>query len=157
MEIERKFKLNAFPDLPEAVYLDQYQGYLAVAPEVRIRHTYNHTEGKHTYILCIKSIGNLVRHEVETAIEPEQFDELCTMLDYPLIHKEMRVFVLPDGHLLECSIVDEGAFSYAEVEFGSEEEALAWQPPEWLGTEMTYVEGFRMRTYWSNRELAKSI
>lgn len=157
MEIERKFKLPAFPDLPEYARLDQYQGYLSVSPEVRIRHTVNHTQDKETYILCIKGMGNLVRREVETDITKEQFEELTTMLDYPLIHKEMRVYRLPGDLLLECSVVDEGAFAYAEVEFPTKEEALAWEKPDYLGEEMTYVEGFRMRSYWSNRDLAKKI
>lgn len=158
MEIERKFKLAAFPaDLPLVVELDQYQGYLATDPEVRIRHTVNHTEGKETYILCIKSTGDLVRHEVETAIEQDQFEELASMLAYPLIHKQLNAYRLPDGHVLECSVVDEGAFSYAEVEFASEQEAQEWIPPVWLGREMTYEKGFKMRSYWSDRSLAGEI
>lgn len=157
MEIERKFKLIEFPNLPEVAFLDQWQGYLATDPEVRIRRTENHTEGIETYILCIKSVGDLVRHEVETEITREQFEELASMLDYPLIHKELHAYRLPDGHVLECSRVDDGAFSYAEVEFASVEEANAWTPPEWLGREMTYEKGFKMRQYWSDRSLARNI
>lgn len=157
MEIERKFKLIEFPSLPEVAFLDQWQGYLATEPEVRIRRTENHTEGVETYILCIKSVGDLVRHEVETEITREQFEELASMLDYPLIHKELHAYRLPDGHVMECSRVDDGAFSYAEVEFASVEEANAWTPPEWLGREMTYEKGFKMRQYWSDRSLARNI
>lgn len=157
MEIERKFKLIEFPSLPEVAFLDQWQGYLATDPEVRIRRTENHTEGIETYILCIKSVGDLVRHEVETDITREQFEELSSMLDYPLIHKELHAYRLPDGHVMECSRVDDGAFSYAEVEFASVEEANAWTPPEWLGREMTYEKGFKMRQYWSDRSLARNI
>lgn len=157
MEIERKFKLIEFPSLPEVAFLDQWQGYLATEPEVRIRRTENHTEGVETYILCIKSVGDLVRHEVETEITREQFEELASMLDYPLIHKELHAYRLPDGHVMECSRVDDGAFSYAEVEFASVEEANAWIPPEWLGREMTYEKGFKMRQYWSDRSLARNI
>lgn len=158
MEIERKFKLTAFPtDLTLAVELDQYQGYLATDPEVRIRRTENHTEGTENYILCIKSVGDLVRHEVETPITRTQFEELASMLAYPLIHKQLNAYHLPDGHIIECSIVDGGAFAYAEVEFDSVEEAKSWIPPEWLGREMTYEKGFKMRSYWSDRSLAKHI
>lgn len=153
MEIERKFKLIEFPDLPQVVFLDQWQGYLATDPEVRIRRTENHTAGTETYILCIKSVGDLVRHEVETDITRAQFEELA----YPLIHKELHAYRLPDGHVIECSKVDDGAFSYAEVEFDSVEEANAWTPPEWLGREMTYEKGFKMRQYWSDRSLARNV
>ncbi len=157
MEIERKFKLNEFPALPETAWLDQYQGYLATDPEVRIRRTVNHTAQTESYILCIKSVGDLVRHEVETALTQAQFEELATMLDYPLIHKELHAYLLPDGHILECSRVDDGAFSYAEVEFATEEEAKAWTPPDFLGREMTYERGFKMRCYWSDRSLAREM
>ena len=157
MEIERKFKLVEFPDLPQVAFLDQWQGYLATDPEVRIRRTENHTAGTENFILCIKSVGDLVRHEVETDITREQFEELASMLAYPLIHKELHAYRLPDGHVIECSRVDEGAFSYAEVEFDSVEEANAWAPPEWLGREMTYEKGFKMRQYWSDRSLARDI
>ena len=157
MEIERKFKLSAFPDLPELAYVEQWQGYLAVDPEVRIRKQINHTQGETRYILCIKSVGDLVRHEVETPLTEAQFEELASMLAYPLIHKQLHTYRLVDGHVLECSMVDEGAFSYAEVEFDSEEEARSWIAPDFLGDEMTYESKFRMRTYWSDRSLAQQI
>ncbi len=58
MEIERKFKLTAFPtDLTLAVELDQYQGYLATDPEVRIRRTENHTEGRKTISSASRAWG----------------------------------------------------------------------------------------------------
>lgn len=157
MEIERKFKLDAFPDLPELAFVEQWQGYLAVDPEVRIRREVNHTEGWARYVLCIKSVGDLVRHEVETALTKAQFEELASMLSYPLIHKELHAYRLDTGHVLECSRVDEGAFSYAEVEFDSVEEADTFVPPAYLGREMTYEKGFKMRTYWSDRSLANHI
>lgn len=158
MEIERKFKLPAFPEgLEEVARRDQYQGYLATAPEVRIRRTVDHTGGREFWILCIKSLGDLARHEVELPLTKAQFEELCLLLDYPLIHKEQRVYALEGGLRLECSIVDEGAFSYAEVEFPSEDAALAWEKPGYLGEEMTYVQGMRMRNYWSNRDLANRM
>lgn len=37
---------------------------------------------------------------------------------------------------------------YAEVEFGSVEEANAFVPPPFLGREMTEVAGFSMSNYW---------
>lgn len=157
MEIERKFKLNDFPSLPELAYVEQWQGYLAVDPEVRIRKETNHTEEWTRYILCIKSVGDLVRHEVETALTGAQFEELASMLRYPLIHKQLHAYRLEDGHVLECSRVDEGVFSYAEVEFDTEDEANAWIPPDFLGREMTYERGFRMRSYWSDRSLGKEM
>ena len=37
MEIERKFLLSGFPDLPELERAEVFQGYLGISPEVRIR------------------------------------------------------------------------------------------------------------------------
>ncbi len=161
MEIERKFKLLAFPNMPETTFLDQWQGYLSTDPQVRIRRTWNHTDASESYMLCIKSNGDLVRHEVETPITKEQFSELEEMLAYPLIHKELHTYRLRDELLLECSQVDGGAFSYAEVEFPTEEQARVWNLPDelssCLGEEMTYDRKFKMTSYWSDRSLAEHI
>ncbi|MCC8075586.1 MAG: hypothetical protein LIO95_06575 [Clostridiales bacterium] len=152
MEIERKFWLTAFPtDYPEIVHLETDQGYLANVPvTVRIRRSRNCATGDCTYILCIKSKGTLSRHEVETPIERSQFEELAGMLDRPMVHKDYHAYRLPDGHVLECSEVDHGAFSYAEVEFESEEAANAWEPLPCLGKELTYDKRFTMGSYYLN-------
>lgn len=157
MEIERKFWITEFPtEYPEVVHLETEQGYLTTVPvTVRIRRSYNCDTGASTYILCIKSKGTLSRHEVETDITPEQFDELAGMLDRPMVHKDYHAYRLPDGHILECSVVDHGAFSYAEVEFATEEEANAWQPIACLGKELTYDKRFTMGAYYYNRMVPK--
>lgn len=152
MEIERKFWIHALPDLPEASCSDVYQGYLCTKPvELRIRKRQDRQTGQTRYQLCIKSIGQLSRHEVENDLSQAQFEELADMLDQPLIHKEYHAYQLEDGHILECSIVDGGVFSYAEVEFASEEEALCWKPLECLDRETTYEPGVSMREYWKRR------
>ncbi len=157
MEIERKFLLPAMPPVEPVAVLEQWQGYLCTNPEVRIRRTVNHTSAVESFILCIKSKGDLSRHEVEAALTGEQFEELTTLLEHPLIHKEQRVFRLQDGHMLECSVVDGGVFSYAEVEFTTEAEAKQWTPPAWLGRELTYLRAFSMSSYWSNRDLFREL
>lgn len=152
MEIERKFWIDALPDFPEARRSDVYQGYLCTEPvEVRIRKRLDSGAAQAVYQICVKSIGKLSRHEVETELTQAQFKELEQMLEQPLIHKEYHAYYLPDGHLLECSIVDGGVFSYAEVEFESEEAALAWEPLACLGKETTYETGVSMRAYWKSR------
>ena len=141
MEIERKFWIDTLPDLPEERRSDVYQGYLCTEPvELRIRKRVE-AGGEMMYQLCVKSIGKLSRHEVETELSREQFEELASMLDKPLIHKEFHAYRLSDG----------GVFSYAEVEFASEADALAWIPLDCLGKETTYEQGVSMRDYWKNR------
>lgn len=158
MEIERKFWLEHVPEhLPLVRRLQVWQGYLYTDPaEVRIRRGRDEDTGREYYELCIKSQGDLSRHEVETELTREQFEELCLLLEpgCPLIHKDYRAYALEGGLVLECSIVDDGAFAYAEVEFDSEEAANAWQPPDFLGRETTYEAGFKMKHYWHDRSLA---
>lgn len=156
MEIERKFWLNSFPeDLPLVKHLETWQGYLYTDPnEVRIRRSLVVTTGEEYYRLCIKSEGSISRHEIETPLSKEQFEELCLLLEEgkPLIHKDQRVYDLGEGLKLECSVVDRGAFSYAEVEFDSLEQANAWTPHPCLGRETTYESGVRMKKYWHVRD-----
>lgn len=159
MEIERKFWLDRFPeDLPLLKHLNTWQGYLYTDPnEVRIRRSLVVTTGEEFYRLCIKSDGDISRHEVETPLSKEQFEELCLILDphKPLIKKDQRVYDLGGGLKLECSVVDEGVFSYAEVEFDSLEQAEGWTPHPCLGRETTYESGFRMKKYWHDRNALK--
>ena len=91
--------------------------------------------------LCTEPVELRIRKRVEAGGE----------MVYQLIHKEFHAYRLSDGHLLECSIVDGGVFSYAEVEFASEADALAWIPLDCLGKETTYEQGVSMRDYWKNR------
>ena len=55
MEIERKFLISGFPDLPVAESSEMEQGYLCVKPVVRIRK--KTVDGRSGYRLCIKGEG----------------------------------------------------------------------------------------------------
>lgn len=149
LEIERKFLMDGFPDLPVKSRADVWQGYLCVDPVVRIRS--KETDGRVEYKLCFKGEGTLARSEIELPIEAGIFHQLRELIDRPLIHKDYRTYDLPGGYCLECSFVDEGkstAFYYAEVEFSTVEEASAFQPPEFLGRDVTEEEGYGMAEYW---------
>ena len=79
MEIERKFWIDTLPELPEERRSDVYQGYLCTEPvELRIRKRVE-AGGEMVYQLCVKSIGKLSRHEVETKLSRAQFEELASM------------------------------------------------------------------------------
>ena len=149
MEIERKFLISGFPEglplLGEAVL---EQGYLCTDPVVRIRS--KEQDGRTTYRLCFKGEGRLVRQETELDVTAEQFAELQNLLRAPMVRKDFRVYALPGGERLECSLVD-GAFFYAEVEFPTVEAARAFTPPAFLGREVTEEAGFSMSDYWKTR------
>ena len=156
MEIERKFKIEKFPDqLPLEYHGFVEQGYLCTEPTVRIRRSTASPETPEPLNckICIKSKGTLVREEIETPITSDQFDRLAAMLPRKPVTKDFRVFSLPGGLQLEVSLVDEGeptSFMYAEVEFDSVEAAEAFVPPDYLGDELTYVPGASMSEYWTS-------
>lgn len=158
MEIERKFRLEQFPEqLPLLETSEVEQGYLSVTPAVRIRSkTIN---GKTNYMLCIKGKGTLVREEVELPLEKEAFERLKNLLPGEMIRKEFRVYKLYGGYELECSLVDSGSeteFMYAEVEFDSVEDANAFIPPDFLGEDITELPGSSMSAYWQRTRLQNS-
>ena len=77
-------------------------------------------------------------------------------LGQPLIRKERRGYRLPGGLTLEVNCVDPDlptAFWYAEVEFETEAQALAWDPAaaglaDYLHDECTGKPGSSMGEYW---------
>lgn len=157
MEIERKWMVGGWPEgLALTEEFSMRQGYISVRPTVRIREEAC-TGGKTAYILCFKSEGGLAREEIETPIEKPLFDALAQrIIGKPLIQKVRRGYALPGGLTLEVNHVDAGQpgeFFYAEVEFSTEAQALAWQPAsaylaEYLADEVTGQPGQSMGAYW---------
>ena len=150
-EIERKFLIDAFPDdLPLLHTQRVFQAYLSLEPEVRLRRA--EQDGQVTArSLTIKSGGGLVRREVRIDLSKEQFDALAELIPQPFISKDYRVYRLPGGLELECSLVDEGtdtAFLYAEIEFPSGEAAKAFPPLPLFKQEVTENPAYRMNRYW---------
>lgn len=148
MEIERKFRIAARPDLPVKESLRVEQSYLSITPEVRIRRYCRGTETN--YDLTIKSEGTLSRQEVIKPLTAEEYEALLGMADREPIVKDYTAYAL-GPYTLEYSEVDGDkacGFRYAEVEFPTEAAAAAFSPPDFLGQEMTYVSGFKMKRYW---------
>jgi adenylate cyclase len=157
MEIERKWMVKGWPEgLEQTEEYLMRQGYVSVAPTVRIREEALQG-GKTEYVLCFKSAGGLLREEVETSVSKEFFEELeQKIIGKPLVPKHRRGYALPGGRTLEVNHVDQGApteFWYAEVEFATEAEALAFRPEafglgEYLHQEVTGQPGQSMGAYW---------
>jgi adenylate cyclase len=139
MEIERKFRLARLPDLSGSGGEPIEQGYLAVGAEgeVRLRR-----KGSRT-LLTVKRGSGLSRGEAEVEVSAEQFEALWPLTEGRRLRK--RRHLLPhDGLEIEIDVYEgelEG-LTVAEVEFASEEEARAFQPPAWLGDEVTGDERF---------------
>lgn len=150
-EIERKFLIDSFPtDLPLKREHQVYQAYLSLDPEVRIRR--NVKDGQDTaYFLTIKSGYGLVRKEVELDISQAHFYALAEMAEQPFVSKDFRVYQLPGGLELECSLVDQGmdsAFMYAEIEFPSVDAAERFAVLPFFKKEVTDDPAYRMKNYW---------
>ena len=153
MEIERKFLMENFPDLPELERAEVKQGYLGISPEVRIRS--KRVDEIETYRLCFKGEGDLIREEIELDLDKATFDRLKLLLPKPMICKDYRIYRLENGLRLECSRVDPGSdteFYYAEVEFQNQQQAEAFCPPSFLGKEVTYDGSYRMKAYYQRKK-----
>ncbi len=139
MEIERKFMVKFMPELSGAKAKKIEQGYLCKRPVVRIR------KSNEDYILTYKSKNGLSQacaiqnEEVELALTKEAYEHLREKIDGALVEKTR--YVLPIGGDLQAELdIFEGRLSgliFVEVEFGSEDAARAFVPPEWFGEDVS--------------------
>jgi adenylate cyclase len=134
VEVERKFLVPDPPVLAGTQADEIEQGYLAIGAggEVRVRR-----KGE-LLVLTAKRGSGLSRQEAEIALDRERFDALWPLTEGRRLHK--RRHVLPHGDLKIEVDVYEGDLEglvVAEVEFPSEEEARGFDPPSWLGEEVT--------------------
>jgi len=137
VEIERKFRLEREPDwLRDCEATRIEQGYLAIegggGAEVRLRRRDGET------LLTVKRGSGGIRTEEEIALELEQFEALWPRTDGRLVEK-VRYLVPTEMGEIEVDVY-EGELAgmiTAEMEFDSEAQSDAFDPPEWLGREVT--------------------
>lgn len=133
MEIERKFLIKTLPsDLESYPSSHIEQAYLNEQPVLRIR------KKDDSYILTYKSKGMLAREESEFPLTQEAYEHLRTKADGKIICKT-RYFIPLPPHTIELDVFegDMAPLIMAEVEFASLEEADAFLPPKWFGTDVT--------------------
>ena len=135
-EIERKFLVRKLPDGLTSYPTNKIsQGYLVSlddGTQVRLRKSDDHLT------LTFKRGTGSVREEREVDLTAAQFDALWpatagkrlvkTRYEIPLGDRVIEIDVYHDRH--EGLIV-------AEVEFDDEESAKNFQPPDWLGDDVT--------------------
>jgi CYTH domain-containing protein len=143
-EIERQFTVEKLPEgLDEIEPVTVLQGYLAIeedGTEVRIRRM-----GGRLF-LTVKRGGGMVRTELETEIDLEQFEELWPGTEGRRIEKSRHA--VPLGDLTAEVDVYAGRLAgliSVEVEFASREEAARFDPPAWFGREVTHDERYKNR------------
>jgi adenylate cyclase len=135
-EIERKFLVRKLPDgLTNYHSSDISQGYLVSMDDglqVRLRKS-----GERHLLTCKRGMGN-VREEREVELTAEQFAALWPATEGKRLVKTR--YEIPFGdRVVEIDVYHgrhEGLI-VAEVEFGAEKAAKDFQPPDWLGDDVT--------------------
>lgn len=146
MEIERKFRMTQFPDLPYRTEVISEIHYLSIRPYIRMRKAKE--AEKVRCKMTFKGEGDLSRNETEIEISEAQFEDLKkhAVGEKPL-YKKMRIYPLSQGLEMEVSCVcpgEENEFYYAEIEFPDEKTAAEFPLPTVLGEEVTYEKQMKM-------------
>ncbi len=151
LEIERKFLMDGFPIGLEIISeVEIEQGYISTEPEVRIRKAVDKNTGREQFMITIKDDGDLTRTEIETEIASSFYYDCVDFLGVNMIVKDYKKYKLGQWKL-EVACVDQGLageFFYGEIEFPTEEDAKEFEPPKFLGREITFAEDYKMKNYW---------
>lgn len=136
-EIERKWLVRKLPGgLEHFLHKEYVQGYLCTTPTVRIRQ-----EGEE-YVLTYKGAGLLKREEYNLPLTEASFRHLLGKCDGRLIRKTRYFMPVKDkeGLMIELDIYKEdlSGLMTAEIEFPSESEAMAFEPPSWFSEDVTF-------------------
>jgi adenylate cyclase len=139
-EIERKFLVPEPPaDLERFASTRIDQGYLAVADdgtEVRVR---RRDERAALTVKGAAGAGGRTRVEEEIGIEADRFERLWPLTEGRRVEKTRHEIPAGDGLTIELDIYGAAldGLVIAEVEFASEDDADAFEPPPWFGREVT--------------------
>lgn len=159
-EIERKWLLKGgdfdFPDDVNIVREQLWQYYLDVtfdangkiAHEIRIRYKAGSNNGKMTF----KSGSGLERIEIEDKLfSARKFVAKLSKETGKNPIKKEKFTIFSKGKPIEICIVDD-AWSYAEVEFDSVQEAkkYVFPFPEMIISEVTGIPKYNMAYYWKS-------
>ena len=152
MEIERKWLIKNLPPIEYDERYKVHQFYLSIDPEVRVRSKRIFDGEELAPRITIKGEGTLVREEIEFDIFPYQYQLLLDLCGKTPIEKDYYIYH-KDGYEIEVSIVDNGAFIYAEIEFDSVEDAEKYIFPWADAVEVTYDTRYKMKNYWKDTRL----
>lgn len=151
MEIEKKYLLKELPDLSCCEYQKIEQAYLCTGPVVRVRRE------DENYYMTYKGSGLMSREEYNLPLTAESYEHLKQKADGNIISKTRYLIPLEKDQLVAEVDVFEEPFAplvMAEVEFESEEQANAFEAPEWFGEEVTF-DGRYHNSYMSKMKFDK--
>ena len=137
MEIERKFLIKQIPkDCTSFPCRQIEQAYLNTDPVVRVR------RDNEDYYLTYNGKGLLSREEYNLPLNKEAYEHLLSKADGIILTKKRYMIPVPGNEHLTIELdVFEGHYNgliLAEVEFSTEEEAKAFNPPSWFGEDVTF-------------------
>ena len=165
MEIERKFTIKMLPqNLEQYEKCEIEQAYLCKKPTIRIR------KSNEDYILTYKTKKGLTitadatarcNEEVELPLTKEAYEHLKEKADGQTIIKTRYLIPIENHRKIELDVFHGylDGLMFAEVEFGSEEEAAAYQLPDWFLEDVTFDRRYSnavMTKYNTLKELLAS-
>jgi adenylate cyclase len=114
--------------------------------------TLDSTQSEHIrYTHTFKQGKGMAREEVEYDIHPDIYGQLIRLAGSNPLQK-IRSKVEYDGIQIEIDEYVHVDLIVAEVEFESEEEARAFQPPYWFGREVGPEEEYSNKTLWKQMQ-----
>ncbi|MCI8668617.1 MAG: CYTH domain-containing protein [Lachnospiraceae bacterium] len=146
MEIERKYLIRQIPFSLENYKFHQIeQAYLCTEPVLRIRREDNN------FYITYKSKGLMIREEHNLPLTEDSYHHLLGKADGNIITKKR--YKIPYTNMSGSYTIELDIFSgifegliLAEVEFKTEEEALAFLPPDWFGKDVTFSSKYHNST-----------
>ena len=140
-EIERKYIVSKLPENLEKYPKEKIlQGYLLICNDGVVRVRQKGTK----FYQTLKSAGKLKRNEIELTLTKDQFEVLWPVTRGKNLIK-YRYYIDNGKYTVELDVFkgDHEGLVIAEVEFPSEEESNIFEPPSWLGREVTDDERYQ--------------
>lgn len=152
MEIERKFLVKKLPDNYLTFPCHHIeQAYLCIDPVVRIR------KQDETYYLTYKGKGLLSREEYNLPLNQQAYHHLRTKAEGRILTKKRYLIPMesPGEPVIELDVFegDYKGLVLAEIEFPSEQEAMAFTAPNWMGEDVTFSGAYQnSQLAWGQEE-----
>ena len=150
MEIEHKYLIKQLPkELDTYKKKEIEQGYLNRSPVLRIRKS----NDKYIFTYKLKKDmkskdAPICNEEIEAPLTKEAYEHLKEKVDGNIIVKTR--YIIPYGYEGKEYRIELDVFHgkleglvFAEVEFGSVEEAMSFKKPEWFGEEVSSDRRYR--------------
>jgi uridine kinase/CYTH domain-containing protein len=140
-EIERRFLVTNLPEGHETfprIRIDQF--YVLNTDDSGSLTRFRRVNNGFRYYRTVKTGLGLVRDEDESAVPAEEFEQRLDskfQIGHMVSKDRYRLPLEPGAGFLDVFLEQLNGLRIVEVEFTTEEAALAFTPPEWFGREIT--------------------